>query len=323
MNRVMLTGSTGFVGSRLLSILESRGIDVVATSRSLQAEDCQSGRSPGTKIVQLSDASDDKEWLEALKGVDCVVHTAARVHMMRESRREALPLHMAVNTEFTRKISKLARDVGVKRFVFLSTIKVLGERTIGSPFSSYSTANPQDPYSISKHLAEQSLVEVCDGSDMDYVIIRPTLIVGEGAAGNLARLLGWISSRIPLPIANVRNKRSLVSLDTLCRVVELSIGSETVRNMYLIAAEPDALSTGQIVESLARGFGTRPLIFGIPELTLELLSKVPVFGNSVARLTESLEADATETYRLLGWQPSIGLESHLEKLGQNFREYGS
>ena len=326
MATVLVTGASGFVGRHLIRSLAARGDRVIATSRQPQTsaghQDSVESRESITWRHMTEQAS-TKEWQSLFRQVDFVVHLAARVHVMHEEARTALSAHLKANTEFTRHLATIARDQGVSRFVFVSTIKVLGEKTLQEPFVISSNENPQDPYSKSKILAETALKKVCASGYMDYVIVRPTLVIGDGASGNLDRLIKWIASGIPIPLGGIPNLRSLLSVETLCEILARSLENPGVRNSTLLAADPDPVSTPEIVDALARGYGQTVRMLSFPKILIGLLSRAPIVGNSVSRLTESLVADSSETYERLGWRPEVSIQDRLQAVGERFRDRAS
>jgi nucleoside-diphosphate-sugar epimerase len=319
----LVTGANGFVGRHLVPILAENGYRVIATSRQQRPNDGHPEKNNAKRIIiwrQLSSDSVDQDWRDACEKAEIVVHLAARVHVMHEEKRTALPAHLETNTEFTKRIANIAQGQGVKRFVFVSTIKVLGERTLDRPFDSTSRGRPQDPYSESKHLAEITLRQICQSRPMEYVIVRPTLIIGDGASGNLDRLIRWIASGIPLPLGGIENGRSLLSVETLCQILLRVLDNPNVANKTLLAAEPGAMSTPEIVEALAHGYGRAVRLFSMPPVLIRLLKIAPVIGNSVSRLSESLVVDSSQTYAYLDWKPTVSISDRLQAVGRRFRD---
>lgn len=208
---ILVTGSTGFVGSRLLASKE-------AIARSIQFRAIT--RQPLNKIplnveqIRIEDISEKTDWSEALAGVDAVVHLAARVHVMSDRSSNPLEEYRKANVLSTLNLARQAADAGVKRFIFLSSIKVNGEKTkLGEPFTEDSIPKPEDPYGISKLEAEKGIREICSSTGMEYVFIRPPLIYGPGVKANYLKLMNLVQRRLPLPLGGIVNKRSMLALD--------------------------------------------------------------------------------------------------------------
>jgi len=320
MATVIVTGASGFVGCRLVPMLVTRGHRVIATSRRQQTYSASTKKQKTIEWREISAESSDQEWRDLIQEGDYLIHLAARVHVMREKPQDALPAHLKTNTDFTKRLATISEEQELRRFVFVSTIKVLGEKTLESPFDEISRDDPQDPYSESKRLAEIALREVCASGNMEFVIVRPTLVIGDGASGNLDRLIRWIASRWPIPLGGISNSRSLVSVETLCEILIRSLDNQQVADETILAAEPDAISTPELIESLARGYRRPARLLKMPRFFFGFFRQMPFIGKSVARLTESLVVDSSATYAKLGWRPVVSIRDRLQAVGERFRD---
>lgn len=307
MNKILITGGGGFVGRVLCGVLEHRDREIRIVSRG--------GASAGPTPTFCCDVCSDAGWVEALEGVDTVVHLAARVHVMRETSRNPLAQFREVNVEGTRRVAEFARAAGVRRLVFLSSIKVLGEKTLsGAPFTQESPMSPQDPYGISKAEAEEMLVNhFQERGDLEAVIIRPPLVHGPGMGGNLAALAGWIRKGLPLPFGAIDNRRDLLGVDNLCDLIAVSIEHADAPGKRLLAADGEAVSTPQLIRAMAAALGSKACLPKVPPALLAAALKT--LGKSALweRLGGNLEVDISGTCRTLGWSPPVSFPSGIER----------
>ncbi len=305
MNKVMATGATGFVGSGLVKRLTGRGFQVVAPVRSQAASDI------GPVVGDIDGHTD---WRGALQNVNAVVHSAARAHVMKDGARDPLAEFRKVNAEGTLNLARQAVEAGVKRFVYLSSIKVNGEQTSkGAPFREEDTPAPEDPYGISKFEAEQKLQRLAAETGLEVVIIRPPLVYGPGVKGNFASMVKLVARGLPLPLGAVDNKRSLIALDNLVDLIITCIDHPAAANQVFLAGDGEDLSTTELLHGVAWAMGKRSRLIPVP-------AGVLMFGASLVgkkavaqRLLGSLQVDISKARDLLGWQPPISVEEGLAK----------
>ncbi|MDR1432170.1 MAG: NAD-dependent epimerase/dehydratase family protein [Propionibacteriaceae bacterium] len=280
--RILVTGASGFVGSKVIGALAAEG-EVVAAVRRPGSAPWADGE------VLVPDIGPDTDWREALEGVDVVLHLAARVHVMRDESADPLAAHRQVNALGTRALAEQAADVGVSRFVFMSTIKVNGEQTRGQPYQGSDIPDPRTPYGLSKLEAERALAEVANGSAMEAVVLRAPVIYGVGAKGNIRRIIALIRRGIPLPLGSVRNRRTMLAADNLVEWVKAAVTSRHLGALPVLMGDPRPVSTAELVLRLAQGMGRAPRLVNFPPRLLGLAGSLIGHGDDMARLLEDLE----------------------------------
>ncbi|QRY78721.1 SDR family oxidoreductase [Pseudomonas sp. PDNC002] len=316
--KVLLTGATGFVGRGLLARLcQERGMQVRAAVRSADVA------LPETvDVVHIEGLSAAQSWSAALLGVDVVIHAAARVHVMEEQAADPLAAFRAVNVEATRSLALQAAASGVKRFVFVSSIKVNGEETApGRPFTADDVPHPQDPYGQSKLEAEQALFAISEQTGLEVVVVRPPLVYGPGVKANFASLMGALRRRLPLPFASIDNRRSLVARDNLVDLLLHCTRHPAAAGQVFLVSDGEDLSTAQLCLGLSRALGVRPRLLAVPPWMLRLLGRITGRSQQVQRLLGSLQVDIAKTRGLLEWTPPVGVEQALrDTVGCSDRE---
>ncbi|YCO05585.1 UDP-glucose 4-epimerase family protein [Vibrio sp. VNB-15] len=311
-NKILITGASGFVGKRIVDSLCRKQYDVLSIVRSPNTKD---------KNVQvIPDFSATTDFEKVLTGRDCVIHCAARVHTMRDKVESPLALYREVNTAGTINLAKQAIAAGVKKFIFISSIKVNGESSqLGKPFTSKDAHSAQDDYGLSKSEAESQLLDLAKGSGMDVVIIRPTLVYGPGAKANFASLMNLVSKGIPLPFGCIKNnKRSLVSVDNLVDLIVTCIDHPNAANQVFLVSDDYDLSTSQMVREMACALGRPTWQLPVPVWCYKLAGKVFNKSDVVNRLTGSLQVDISHTKETLGWVPPQSLQEGFKKTAEAF-----
>lgn len=309
MSSVAVTGASGFVGSALLRRLRADGIPAVALLRSPGH-----GLPAGVEPRITGDLTGATELRPLLAGVDVLVHAAARVHVMREQSTDPLAEFRLVNVDATVSLARQAAAAGVRRLVFISSIKVNGEATLpGQPFRAKDPPAPQDPYGISKQEAEQALWQVAETTGLELVVIRPPLVYGPGVKGNIARLLGWLDRGLPLPFGAVDNRRSLVALDNLVDLLCRAALHPVAAGQTLLVSDGHDLSTPELIRGLARGRGRPAWLVPVPAAGLRLAGRLAGQAAMIERLVGSLQLDLTPTRQLLGWSPPVPVDQALAR----------
>ena len=261
----------------------------------------------------------DTDWSAALDGVDAVAHLAARVHVMRERAADSLAAFRRTNVEGTLRLARSAAAAGVKKFVFLSSVKVLGEATPDGPFTDSSPADPRDPYGVSKREAETGLSEIAAGSGMEVAILRPPLVYGPGVKGNFLSLLRLIERGVPLPLAGLRNRRSLLYLGNLVDAIDLCLSHDAAAGRTFLIRDGEDLSSAELVRRLAAALGRRAPLFSLPEGVLRLAARCIGRRAAAQRLLGSLTVDDGRLRRDLGWSPPFAVEEALAETAAWFR----
>jgi nucleoside-diphosphate-sugar epimerase len=312
-DKVLVTGATGFIGGAVIRRLIKEGSkDVVAAVRK-----------PGLNIssslqtVILPSLAVDADWSEALVKVAVIVHCAARAHVMKDDAIDPVEAYREVNVAGTLELARQAALSGVKRFIFISSIKVNGESTPqGRQFLADDTPAPEDPYGVSKSEAEMGLLELAKESSMDVVIIRPPLVYGPGVKGNFASLIKWVERGIPLPLGAVHNLRSLVALDNLVDFISLCIRHPAAANQVFLVSDGNDISTGDLLSKIANAYGRRAWLIPIPVGLMTFIARILGKKAVADRLFGSLMVDITKARDLLGWQPVVSMEEQLKKMAE-------
>jgi len=260
----------------------------------------------------------DINWSLVLSSVDVVIHTAARAHIMDDEVLDPLSEYRKVNCDATLQLARTAAESGVKRFVFVSSVKVNGEvGALNRPFSPNDNSMPVDPYGLSKHEAEQGLLQIAKETAMEVVIIRPPLVYGPGVRANFASMMKWMQKAIPLPFGAIHNRRSLVALDNLVDFIVLCADREqspkAANEVFLISDNED-VSTTQLLRKVASAFGKRSWLIPIPVSWMTFAAKLLGKEDVAVRLFSSLQVDSSKARDLLGWKPIVTMDEQLKKI---------
>lgn len=300
MKQVLVTGATGFVGQALCPLLESNGWTVRKAVRRPQAG-----------CIAVGDIGPETDWRTTLDGVTEVVHLAARVHVMRDATSDPLTEYHTVNCAGTASLARQAAKAGVKRLVYLSSIKVNGEFTGATPFRAGDPPHPLDPYAISKWEAEQALQRIAGETGLEIVVLRPPLVYGPGVKANFLRLLGLVERGLPLPLGAVKNRRSLLYLGNLADAIRVSLSHPSAAGKTYLLSDGTALSTAELVRHLAAALGKAPKLIAVPPGLLKIAALLTGKSAEAARLLDSLEIDGTAITNDLGWHPPYSTEQGL------------
>lgn len=300
---VAVTGANGFVGRALCQHLQAQGLSVRAITRSAEtAKDAWA----------VGDLGPGTDWSQSLQGVDCVVHCAARVHVLQDIEPDPLRSYRRVNVEGSRSLAVAAAAAGVRRLVFLSSLKVHGERTEpGHPFTSGMPPAPEDAYGQSKLEAEQALHEVAGRTGLELVVVRPPLVYGPGVKANFLRLMNAVARGTPLPLGAVDNRRSLLGLDNLTDLLLQCVKHPAAAGHTFLASDGQDLSTPELVRALARAMGRPARLWPVPVAWLRLAGRLLGRGPQIDRLIGSLQVDIGHTRQVLGWMPRLTVEQGL------------
>lgn len=326
--KVFITGVTGFVGHALASSLLANGASVSSLVRQKSDDLSVEVEQVVGDLLQLSEANVSgvlplsAELNVALSGVDVIVHCAARVHMMNDNVADPLSEFRKVNTLATLNLARRAAEAGVRRFIFLSSIKVNGEITIkGESFHSTDKFVPDDPYGLSKYEAEQGLLALAKETGMEVVIIRPPLVYGPGVRANFASMMKWLYKGVPLPFGSVHNKRSLVALENLVDFIALCIDrkkSPKAADQVFLISDGQDVSTTELLRKVAKAFDKKALLLPVPVILMEFAAKLLGKGDMATRLFGSLQVDSSKARDLLGWEPVISMDEQLKKTADQY-----
>jgi nucleoside-diphosphate-sugar epimerase len=306
--RVLATGSNGFVGKSLLSALHAKAHDISAPMRAPSDQ----GASLNSLIV--GDINAGTNWVAALDGADAVIHLAARVHIMRDTARDPLAEFRRVNTEGTLNLARQAADAGVRRFIFLSTIGVNGNATQPEvAFKENDASLPHDPYSVSKHEAEVGLRGIARSTGMEVVIIRPTLVYGKNAPGNFGKLTRLVACGMPLPLASIPNRRSLVGIDNLVDFIITCLEHPAAANETFLISDGEDLSTPDLIQRMARAMNRPAHLLPVPKSMLMAAATMLGKHDMAQRLCSSLRVDTWKARTLLAWNPPVSVDEGLRR----------
>jgi len=312
--KVLVTGANGFIGRALTESLVNAGsFQVLALMRHKTSL-------PIRVEPLIADLLDDIDWVPLLADVDVIVHLAGRAHVLSEKENDPLLAYRCINVEATRRLAQCAAEAGVKRFIFVSTIKVNGEHTNGrTPFRNNDAAKPVAPYSASKYEAELVLQDIASQSGMELVIIRPSLVYGPGVKGNFATMLAWLARGIPLPLGVINNRRSLLALDNFCDFISLCITHPDVGGHTLLVSDGEDLSTTELLQTLKEGMHSHTWLLPVPAGILEILAKLTGHKAKSDRLLGNLQVDPSDTFKLTGWRPSKPARDALRETAAEYK----
>ncbi len=307
---ILLTGASGFVGSALLDKIHLSGKNIRPVVRNIS-------QLPNKKNLcwkEIGAIDSCTNWLDSLNNIEVIIHAAARVHVMNDSSLDPLSEFRHVNVVGTRNLALQAVEAGVKRFVYLSSIKVNGELTqSNSCFTSEDSVNPQDPYGISKWEAEQALIQIASDTGLEVVIIRPPLVYGPNAKGNFASMVKWLRRGVPLPFGSIDNRRSLVGLDNLCDLILRCVDHPAAAGQTFMVSDDEDLSTTELLKRTAFAMGIKSRLINVPQPLLQFSADIFGRGDFAQRLFGSLQVDIAKTKDILSWKPPLSVDEGLKR----------
>jgi len=311
--KLLITGATGFIGKALVAELIQQNFNV-----SIAVRQKTSLFPDKVKQFIVGSFESNPDFSTSLTKVDCVIHLAGRAHIIDNSKASILDEFRKINTELTLNLAKQAVTAGVERFIFLSSIRVNGNKN-NQPFLEIDTPNPQEPYAISKHEAERDLLKLSKNSSLEVVIIRPPLVYGNSAPGNFGRLIQWASAKfiLPLPLGAVNNTRSLVAIDNLVNFIIVCTLHPKSSNEIFLISDNDDLSTTQLLKKIAKAFNKKVLLFPVPISWMVFVAKLLGKEADAVRLFSSLIVDSSKARDLLDWHPVTTMDEQLCKITEN------
>jgi nucleoside-diphosphate-sugar epimerase len=310
---ILITGVTGFIGSAIARCLvERQDICIRGVSRNLAPKPIVGIEAIAADLVKDTDVS------ELLKGIDVVIHTAGRAHVMREYAADPLVEYRRANVDLTVRLARQAASAGVRRFVFISSVKVNGEKTIlGFPFTADQTPGPKDSYAVSKCEAEIELFNIAEETGLEIVVIRTPLVYGPGVKGNFATMIRWVRKGIPIPLGAVHNCRSMVALENLVDFIVLCADcsrSPRAANQVFLVSDGDDVSTTDILRRVAWAYGVKPRLVPVSVSLIKGIASLLGKAEVADRLLGSLVVDSSKVRELLGWRPVVSMEEQLTKM---------
>ncbi len=306
---VLVTGASGFIGRNLCIFLNEKGYNVRAAVRSNVCE--SSGM---YEYIHVGDITESTDWTKALQNVDYVIHLAGRAHIMNEHALDPFAAYRRVNVLGTQRLAEQAAEEGVKRFIFVSTVKVNGENTVNqstrkySIFTEESQPEPKDYYAISKFEAEKKIISVCRNSKMQEVILRLPLVYGPGVKANFLQLIRLVDKGFIFPLGLVYNKRSFIYTGNLCDIIELCLSHPAAAKQLFLVSDGVDLSTPRLISIIAERLKKKAFLFACPIFVLRTIGLLTGKTEVISRLTCSLRVQTSKIANLTGWKPRFSVE---------------
>ena len=307
---ILVTGANGFLGSRLCTHLSSNNHHILRAQRK-----------SADNAYYTGDITPETDWSSYLSDIDVIVHTAARVHVMNDTVADPGAAFMSTNCLATLNLATQAANAGVKRFIFISSVKANGEETTSSPFTETILSPPNDPYGRSKYEAEQELIRLSKTKQMEVVIIRPPLVYGPGVKANFEKMISCIKNGIPLPFGSIKNKRSFVFIDNLVDFISICLTHPAAKGEIFLVSDDQDISTSELSRFIAKGLGKTVTLLPVPEKLIKLIAYIIHKPQFASRLCGSLCLDITKAKKLLDWRPKISIEQGIEETTKYYMEH--
>ena len=312
MYKVLVTGANGFIGRALCRKLIDNNWHVRACIRNAHNKD---KLIEGMDTIVVSSIESDSDWSKALEDVEIVVHLAAKVHSTKRTNSDSFKTFSYVNTAWTERLAMISAEKGVKRFVYLSSVKACGDGK-EEPYSEKDTPKPSTPYGISKFEAELQLKKIGSRTGMDVVILRPPLVYGPGLKANFLSLFRVVNCGVPFPLASIRNRRSFIYLDDLLDAVVICMVSPNAAGKIFMVSGGEDVSTPELIRKVAEALRKKTVLFPFPVFLIKLIGKILGRSITTARFTDSLSVDSSRIRRELGWEPLFTLERGLSETAE-------
>lgn len=316
---ILVTGANGFVGSALIERLVAEGMPVRVTVRTPVMASVLRAKYPQVDVATIGEIGPATAWRDVLEACAAVVHLAARVHVMRDEATDPLTEFRVVNVDGTLNLARQAAKAGVRRFIYLSSIKVNGEGTLpGQFFTEQDIPVPLDPYGISKYEAEEGLRKIAQQTNMELVIIRPSLVYGPGVKANFLNMMRWLHRGVPLPFGAIHNRRSLVALDNLVDFIVACLDHPAAANQTFLVSDGEDISTTDLLRRMAVALNVPARLFPVPQNLLEAGFKAVGESALARRLCGSLQLDITKARTVLSWYPPVSVNEGLRRTAAHF-----
>lgn len=307
--RILVTGATGFVGRQLAADLIASGADVRAVVRSTGGM----AMTPGIETIVVPSIGRTTDWSRALEGVDAVVHLAAQVHDTSRVTPAAVARYDEVNAHGTGRLASEVARAGVRRLVFVSSIKAMGEATTERPYVETDPPAPEDAYGRSKLEGERLLVNVAASSSLEWVVVRPPLVYGPGVKANFLAMLRWVERGWPLPLGALRSRRSMINVWNLSDLLMTCVDHPCAAGQILLASDGEDLTIPELLRAIARAMNRNLRLVDVPPALLEIGATLVGLGPQIHRLVRSLQVDPTSTFSRLDWSPPVTARDGLQR----------
>ena len=315
MNNILVTGGTGFIGSHLLPVLNKQNLQVkLAVRNHLSSE-----LNLPYKIVKVGEIDENTDWTEALKEVNTIIHLAARAHQLNDQALDPEAEFLRINCEGTKTLAKQAIAAGVKHFIFISSIGAM-DTLSDTIISEESPCQPDTPYGRSKLSAETALIELCRNTQMNWTILRPTLVYGPNNPGNMKRLFALVTKKLPLPFGSMLNSRSLLYVGNLVDAIIKCIEDARAKNQTFIVSDGEDLSTSELISRMGNAMGEKTLLLPFPPSLLRLAAKMIKKEEVADRLLGSLQVDSNKIRQMLDWKPPYTVDQGLQATADWFKQ---
>ena len=310
--KICITGASGFIGSKLCKTLIEKDLRIVAVSRNI--ENLKIHFNKNIDVVELKDINENTDWSNALNGVECIVHCAARAHVLKDTSNNSLKKYRELNLYGTINLFNQARENGVRKFIFISSIGVNGIFTENNKKFTYKDKpNPSENYALSKYEAEKFLLKKSREWGIEVVIIRSPLVYGPGVKGNFLKLIYLVSSKIPLPIRNIKNLRSFIGLENLIDLIVCCIFNPRAKRNIFLVSDDEQVSTPELIKRISNSLGKKKLLIPVPINFSRFLANLFGKKKDYERLANSLQIDIEYTKKTLNWSPPCSMKEELEK----------
>ena len=314
MKKVLVTGASGFIGKHLCSKLNKLNWNVYGTVRKFDFHSSHYD----FKAIAVDEINSNTNWGNALKNVDYIIHCAGKAHLINEN--DNVNMYHSTNTEGTKNLAQQAVEAGVKKLIFLSSVKVNGESTNdisnNKIFTNNSKIDPKDPYSVSKFEGEKLLWKISSETDLEVVVVRLPLVYGKGVKGNLARLIKLVRSGIPLPFSMIVNKRTMIGIDNLVDLLIRCIDHVDAAGKTFLVSDGKDISTPELIKLIALSMEKRAYLFPLPISLLKFLGSIFGKRKEINRLVGSLRVDNNYVREKLNWTPPISIEEGIRRMVQ-------